>query len=65
MRYELTDDEWIAIKPMLPNKPRTAEDKREILPRGSTASSGLVAEYWNLRHISGFLRPSLRTWRQR
>src|SRR5262245_61113242 len=22
MRYELTDDEWIAIRPMLPNKPR-------------------------------------------
>ena len=22
MRYELSDYEWIAIKPMLPNKPR-------------------------------------------
>jgi len=22
MRHELTDDEWTAIKPMLPNKPR-------------------------------------------
>ena len=22
MRYELTDDEWTAIKPTLPNKPR-------------------------------------------
>ena len=22
MRYELTDREWAAIKPMLPNKPR-------------------------------------------
>jgi transposase len=22
MRYELTDDEWSAIKPLLPNKPR-------------------------------------------
>jgi transposase len=22
MRYELTDDEWAAIRPMLPNKPR-------------------------------------------
>jgi transposase len=21
MRYELTDEEWTAIKPMLPNKP--------------------------------------------
>ena len=23
MRYELTNDEWIAFKPMLPNKPRS------------------------------------------
>jgi len=23
MRYELTDNEWSAIKPMLPNKPRS------------------------------------------
>jgi hypothetical protein len=22
MRYELTDNEWAAVKPMLPNKPR-------------------------------------------
>jgi transposase len=22
MRYELTDHEWVVIKPMLPNKPR-------------------------------------------
>ena len=22
MRYELTDDEWAAIRPMLPNRPR-------------------------------------------
>jgi transposase len=22
MRYELTDEEWVAIKPMLPNRPR-------------------------------------------
>jgi len=24
MRYELTDHEWAAIRPMLPNKPRAA-----------------------------------------
>ena len=24
MRYEITDYEWTAIKPMLPNKPRGA-----------------------------------------
>ena len=22
MRYELTDEEWVAVKPMLPHKPR-------------------------------------------
>lgn len=32
MRYELTDEEWAAIKPMLPNKPRGVVS--------STASSG-------------------------
>jgi hypothetical protein len=27
MRYELADDEWAAIKPMLPNKPRGASGR--------------------------------------
>ena len=32
MRYELADDEWIAIKPMLPNKPRgVPRNDRRIL----------------------------------
>jgi transposase len=33
MRYELSDQEWIAIKPMLPNKPRGVlrVDDRRIL----------------------------------
>ena len=33
MRYELTDYEWTAIKPMLPNKPRGVPrvDDRRIL----------------------------------
>jgi transposase len=26
MRYELTDNEWTAIKPFLPNKPRGARN---------------------------------------
>jgi transposase len=33
MRYELTDYEWTAIKPMLPNKPRgvpRANDRRVL-----------------------------------
>ena len=35
MRYELTDDEWTAIKPMLPNKPRGVP---RVNDRRSTAS---------------------------
>jgi transposase len=38
MRYELNDDEWSIIKPMLPNKPRgvpRVDDRR-----ASTASFG-------------------------
>ena len=33
MRYELTDHEWAAIKPMLPNKPRgvTRVNDRRVL----------------------------------
>ena len=33
MRYELTDREWAAIKPMLPNKPRSVAgvDDRRVL----------------------------------
>lgn len=33
MRYELTDHEWAAIKPMLPNKPRNVprvKDRRVL-----------------------------------
>ena len=33
MRYELTDEEWTAIKPMLPNKPRgvpRVNDRRDL-----------------------------------
>jgi transposase len=35
MRYELIDDEWTAIKPMLPNKPRGAPRVNDV---SSTAS---------------------------
>jgi transposase len=34
MRYELTDHEWAAIRPMLPNKPRgvaRVNDRRSII----------------------------------
>ena len=38
MRYELTDHEWKAIKPMLPNKPRGVPRVNDR--RSSTASFG-------------------------
>jgi transposase len=33
MRYELSDFEWVAIKPLLPNKPRGVArvDERRLL----------------------------------
>jgi transposase len=33
MRYELTDHEWTAIRPMLPNKPRRATGERPSRPQ--------------------------------
>ena len=33
MRYELTDHEWTAIKPMLPNKPRGVPRARNLVER--------------------------------
>ncbi len=35
MRYERTDDEWAAIKPMLPNRPRgVARVNNRRVPNG-------------------------------
>ena len=31
MRYELTDYEWTAIRPMLPNKPRSNRSESDLL----------------------------------
>ena len=33
MRYELTDHEWTAIRPMLPNKQRCATGERPACPQ--------------------------------
>jgi hypothetical protein len=33
MRYELTDHQWTAIRPMLPNKPRRATGERPACPQ--------------------------------
>lgn len=56
MRYELADDEWIAIKPMLPNKPRgvpRVNDRRcpqrhllGIAVRGAVA--GPAGQIWSI-----------------
>ena len=32
MRYELTDEEWPAIKPTLPNKPRGVPRVNDLQP---------------------------------
>jgi transposase len=57
MRYELTDHEWTAIRPMLPNKPRgvpRVNDRRVL--------NGI---FWVLRdpehHGATFLMTSVRT----
>jgi transposase len=50
MRYELIDHEWIAIKPMLPNKPRgvpRVNDRRVL--------NGI---FWVLRSGGPLARPT-------
>ena len=41
MRYELTDHEWTAIKPMLPNKPRGVPRQSEFTLRNSSSENSL------------------------
>jgi transposase len=53
MRYELTDGEWAAIKPMLPNKPRgvpRVNDRRVL--------NGIFGSYDPGRHGAIYLTPS-------
>jgi transposase len=40
MRYELTDYEWAAIKPYLPNKPRAAFYRKLALIFSNAAEPG-------------------------
>ena len=48
MRYELTDYEWAAMKPMLPNK-----------PRGVPRVNDRRVQYWrNIARVIPFRRPS-------
>ena len=52
MRYELTDHEWTAIKPMLPNKPRgvawvnePASSRSSTLPASPETEGSLWADH--------------------
>ena len=54
MRYEFTDHEWAAIKPMLPNKPRgvaRVTDRRVL--------NGI---FWVLRSGAPLARPAGELW---
>ena len=62
MRYELTDHEWIAIKPFLPDKPRRVPreppcPQRHLLDaavRGTLA--GPAGCLWSIHHLLQSLR---------
>lgn len=47
MRHELSDHEWIAIEPMLPNKPRGAPraNDRRVLKGIFVHNFGILEEY--------------------
>ena len=61
MRYELTDNEWTAIRPMLPNKPRgvprvndrratPARTRSTIMLRSNSANTPII---WNMALPAG------------
>jgi transposase len=57
MRYELTDYEWVAIKPFLPNKPRgvpRVNDRRVL--NGIFGSCVLVRRGAICRRVLGLIR---------
>ena len=59
MRYELSDYEWTAIKPMLPNKPRgvrRVNDRRVLSRYASIANHSRIAS----RHRGGLKRDGFR-----
>jgi transposase len=70
MRYELTDEEWTAIKPMLPNKPRgvpRVNDRRVLnvifwVLRSGAPWRDLPQEFRTIHHLLQSLR-SLATCR--
>ena len=71
MRYELTDFEWAAIKPFLPNKPRgvpRVNDRRVLngifwnLAVGR-AMARSTAEFWAPHDLLQSLCPLAQGWR--
>jgi transposase len=64
MRYELTDYEWAAIKPFLPNKPRGVprlNDRRVLngifwVLRSGCAVARPASELWPVHHLLQSLR---------
>lgn len=60
MRYELSDYEWTAIKPMLPNKPRGVRrvNDRRVLNLGPPfrcAMARPARDLWSPHHLRGGL----------
>jgi hypothetical protein len=54
MRYELADYEWVAIKPMLPNKPRgvpRVNDRRVLGPAIWGTLARFAGSFWPLHHL--------------
>jgi hypothetical protein len=62
MRYELADHEWIAIKPMLPNKPRgvpRVNDRRVLMARLVTVMDRMPSSLQRAHRVRGCrARPS-------
>ena len=71
MRYELSDDEWDVIKPMLPNKPRGVPrvDDRRVLNgifwvlRSGAPWRDLPKHYGPAYHLLQSLRSLAAGWR--
>jgi hypothetical protein len=64
MRYELTDDEWTAIRPMLPNKPRgvpRVNDRRVLngifCPAFRRTMARPAGSLWPMHHLLQPFRP--------
>jgi len=71
MRYELTDYEWAAIKPFLPNKPRgvlRVNDRRVLngifwVLRSGAPWRDMPEKVWPIHHLLQSFRLLARGWR--